>query len=103
MTAVLDYTSAGPFTRIDGVDPLALESLSTDPAQICRVVPYLVGQPTHAPSPNLRPAPARARPPAPPHPTGGRAHRLCLFVCVVLLRRARRVPKNPPTPKLQGA
>ncbi|MCW0194868.1 MAG: hypothetical protein OJJ55_26620 [Rhodococcus sp.] len=30
MTAVLDYTSAGPFTRIDGVDPLALESRMTD-------------------------------------------------------------------------
>ncbi|MCZ4613835.1 transglutaminase domain-containing protein [Rhodococcus qingshengii] len=53
MTAVLDYTSAGPFTRIDGVDMLALESLPTDPMQICRVVPYLVVQPTDARSLNL--------------------------------------------------
>lgn len=53
MTAVLDYTSAGSFTRIDGVDMLALESLPTDPMQICRVVPYLVVQPTDAQSLNL--------------------------------------------------
>ncbi|GAA3154400.1 hypothetical protein GCM10020255_034740 [Rhodococcus baikonurensis] len=53
MTAVLDYTSAGPFTRVDGVDLLAIEPLSADPVDICRVVPYLVVQPADAQSLNL--------------------------------------------------
>ncbi|RZQ60142.1 transglutaminase-like domain-containing protein [Amycolatopsis suaedae] len=48
MTGVIDYTSPGPFTGLDGVDPVALEPAAADPVGICRPVRYLFIQPTDA-------------------------------------------------------
>ncbi|MGW7531251.1 transglutaminase-like domain-containing protein [Amycolatopsis sp. NPDC054798] len=53
MADVLDYTSPGPFTSLDGVDPLALESTADDPRGICLPVGELVVQPADAQALNL--------------------------------------------------
>jgi hypothetical protein len=48
MADVIDYASPGPFTSLDGVNPLALESAATDPVGICMPVHDLFIQPTDA-------------------------------------------------------
>jgi Transglutaminase-like superfamily len=53
MTEGIDYASPGPFTSFDGVDPLALESVATDPVDICLPAHQLVIQPADAQTLNL--------------------------------------------------
>ncbi|MFC3452102.1 transglutaminase-like domain-containing protein [Amycolatopsis speibonae] len=53
MAKVLDYATPGPFTDLDGVSPLVLESFATDPVEICSPVHELVIQPTDTQALNL--------------------------------------------------
>lgn len=53
MAKVVDYASPGPFTSLDGVDSLALESVAADPVGVCLPVHNLVIQPTDAQTLNL--------------------------------------------------
>src|SRR5437763_16270134 len=53
MAEAIDYASPGPLTSLDGVDPLALESVAADPVGICLPVHDLVIQPTDAQALNL--------------------------------------------------
>lgn len=53
MAEVIDYASPGPFTSLDGVDPVVLESVAADPVGICLPVHNLVIQPADAQALNL--------------------------------------------------
>ncbi|WP_422934057.1 transglutaminase domain-containing protein [Sinomonas sp. P47F7] len=53
MAEVIDYSSPGPFTSLDGIDSRALEPVADDPVGICLPVHSLVIQPTDAQALNL--------------------------------------------------
>jgi hypothetical protein len=55
VTAAIDYTTPGPFTAFDGIDPRALGAPGGDPEEICRPVQALVIQPTDTDALGLAP------------------------------------------------
>lgn len=48
MVHVIDYSSPGPLTSLDGIDPTVLEPVAGDPVEICLPVHALVIQPNDA-------------------------------------------------------
>jgi hypothetical protein len=55
VTAALDYSSPGPLTGLDGIDPEVLADLPDDPVAICAPVQNLVIQPGEAKALGLGP------------------------------------------------